>query len=192
MSELEWITVAPADWVATAHEFREQGFSYLDLLSARELESGAFVLTAHLVDVGAAASQPERRHDPQPEPPERPSSGAELIASGQPRSLRNVMLESEWPAELTEELASLVPVFPGARWHELEASELFGISFGHDREASEPLLSSQPALRRDFALQPRLETPWPGTNEPGLAPDHPRRKRKRAVPGNPVNWEAGE
>lgn len=161
MSELETITVAPDDWLSTAQDYQSQGFEYLDFLSVRELESGAVVVSAHLVAL----------------PPQ--AAGA----------VKRVIVESEWSQSAKSAIDSVASVFPGARWHELEASELFGISFGHDWPAGEPFIASEPALERNFALDSRLETTWPGTNEPGLAPDHPRRKRKRAVPGNSPSWE---
>ena len=161
VSELRQETVAPEQWVNSAHQDREAGFDYLDFLSVRELESGSFVVTAHLVNLDAFA---------------------------------RAIIEAEWLEAESQNLPSLTSIYPGAHWHELEASELFGISFRDGVAASmapvvEPFIASQPALRRDFALTARLDQPWPGTNEPGLAWDHPRRKRKRAVPGNPSTWE---
>lgn len=163
MHELDSLVVEPSDWVATFSTHKDEGFDYLDFLSVREIESGDFVVSAHLINVAG-----ERR----------------------------VLIEATWSAADANEIPSLREVFAGARWHELEASELFGIGFvASDGTAissigDEPFISTESALRRDFALAPRLDQDWPGTNEPGLDPDHPRRKRKRAVPGNPPTWEA--
>ena len=63
-------------------------------------------------------------------------------------------------------LASLVPVFAGAAWHEREASEMFGIDFvGHP--GLDPLylpdaFEGHP-LRKSFPLLAREVKPWPGT-----------------------------
>lgn len=163
MHELESLVVEPSDWVATFSTHKNEGFDYLDFLSVRETESGDFVVSVHLID-----------------------------AVGE----RRVLVEATWSAEVANEIPSLHEVFTGARWHELEASELFGIGFVSSdgttitSVSDEPFISAEPALRRDFVLAPRLDQDWPGTNEPGLDPDHPRRKRKRAVPGNPPTWEA--
>lgn len=161
MREAESLTVAPELWVATVSAHKAQGFDYFDFLSVRELESGQCVVTVHLLD---------------------------------PANDRRVLIEAAW-VESDLQIPSLSEVFAGARWHELEASELFGLEFvmpnGSKVEpaGSEPFIAIEPALRRDFPLAPRLDNAWPGANEPGLAPDHPRRKRKRAVPGNPPDWE---
>jgi NADH-quinone oxidoreductase subunit C len=85
-------------------------------------------------------------------------------------------------------LASLVPVFAGADWHERETYEMFGIAFdGHPGLA--PLLlpdgfGGHP-LRKDFVLAARVAKQWPGEKEPG---GEPSRRRVRP-PGVPEDWE---
>lgn len=182
MANYELIVVDAANWVTAVTERKDQGFGYLDFLSVRQLESGDHVLSVHLINLD---------------------------------NFDRVILESSWPKPDTAEsmaplaslqIPSLTTIFPGASWHELEASELFGIAFVaglaarsdlarsnlamSDLGAGEPFISAVPALRRDFVLQPRVENPWPGVHEPGLEPDHPRLKRRRSVPGNPASWEA--
>jgi NADH-quinone oxidoreductase subunit C len=68
---------------------------------------------------------------------------------------------------------SISLVYAGAGWHERETAEMFGITFTSSGEplSLEPLLlppglSGHP-LRKDFALQARLDRPWPGAKEPG-------------------------
>ncbi len=71
-------------------------------------------------------------------------------------------------------LASVAEVYAGAAWHERETAEMFGVRFvtGAGVElAQEPLLlppgfEGHP-LRKEFALQARLDRPWPGDKEPG-------------------------
>ncbi|HVL80890.1 MAG TPA: NADH-quinone oxidoreductase subunit C [Actinomycetota bacterium] len=67
-------------------------------------------------------------------------------------------------------VASAVPVYGGADWHEREAWEMFGIVFhGHPRLARLLLpdwFEGYP-LRRDFELAPRVEKPWPGASFEG-------------------------
>lgn len=56
-------------------------------------------------------------------------------------------------------------VFPGADWHEREASEMFGIGFdGHPglRNLYLPLEFEGHPLRKDFPLLARIVKPWPG------------------------------
>ncbi len=63
-------------------------------------------------------------------------------------------------------LASLVPVYPGANWHEREAAEMFGIVFeGHPQLEHLYLpegFVGHP-LRKSFPLLSREVKPWPGT-----------------------------
>lgn len=69
---------------------------------------------------------------------------------------------------------SVAPVFAGAAWHERETAEMFGVSFvgtGGEPLELEPLLlppgfAGHP-LRKDFALQARLDRPWPGARDRG-------------------------
>jgi NADH-quinone oxidoreductase subunit C len=69
---------------------------------------------------------------------------------------------------------SVAATYEGAGWHERETAEMFGIAFvGGDGEPLElqPLLlppgfDGHP-LRKDYALQARLDRPWPGAKDPG-------------------------
>lgn len=62
-------------------------------------------------------------------------------------------------------LDSLVPVYPGAAWHERETAEMFGIDFrGHPNLINLYLpqeFEGHP-LRKSFALGAREVKPWPG------------------------------
>jgi NADH-quinone oxidoreductase subunit C len=62
-------------------------------------------------------------------------------------------------------IASLVPVYAGANWHERECWEMFGIVFeGHPglRHLYLPGAFEGHPLRKDFPLLARLVKPWPG------------------------------
>jgi NADH-quinone oxidoreductase subunit C len=62
-------------------------------------------------------------------------------------------------------LASWVPVYPGADWHERECWEMFGIVFdGHPslRHLYLPAEFEGHPLRKDFPLLAREVKPWPG------------------------------
>jgi NADH-quinone oxidoreductase subunit C len=71
-------------------------------------------------------------------------------------------------------VASVAETYAGAGWHERETAEMFGIVFvgpGGESLELEPLLlppgfAGHP-LRKEFALQPRLDRPWPGAKEGG-------------------------
>jgi NADH-quinone oxidoreductase subunit C len=87
---------------------------------------------------------------------------------------------------------TVLPVLPGAGWHERAAAELFGIDFqGHE---TAPLLlpadfGAHP-LRKDFVLAARVAKRWPGAKEPGESDADlaaPRRRRLQP-PGVPADW----
>jgi NADH-quinone oxidoreductase subunit C len=62
-------------------------------------------------------------------------------------------------------IASLVPLFAGANWHERECWEMFGIVFeGHPglRHLYLPGAFEGHPLRKDFPLVSRMIKPWPG------------------------------
>jgi NADH:ubiquinone oxidoreductase subunit C len=98
-------------------------------------------------------------------------------------------------------LASAVEVYAGARWHERETHEMFGIDFtsGGEVLALEKLLLPEQfeghPLRKEFVLASRVAKPWPGAKEPGES-DHapaattPRRRVK--PPGVPDDWPRSE
>jgi NADH-quinone oxidoreductase subunit C len=62
-------------------------------------------------------------------------------------------------------LATWIPVFAGANWHEREAREMFGINFvGHPHPVNIYLPGAFEGypLRKDFPLLARHVKPWPG------------------------------
>ena len=95
-------------------------------------------------------------------------------------------------------LPSVAHVFRGARWHERETHEMFGIEFTVDGEALElaglllPEGFEGHPLRKDFILASRVAKPFPGAKEPGesehdaVAPSR-RRTRPPGVP-TPEEW----
>jgi NADH-quinone oxidoreductase subunit C len=113
---------------------------------------------------------------------------------------RAVVLRTHVPRDAPQ-LPSLVPVWPGANWHERETFEMFGVHFeGHPNLV--PLLlpdgfEGNP-LRKEFVLATRVAKAWPGAKEPGES-DHdllnadgsPRPRRKTIQPPGvpePGSW----
>ncbi len=98
----------------------------------------------------------------------------------------------------TPSVASVAHLFAGARWHERETHEMFGVDFTVDGVALElePLLlptefEGHP-LRKDFVLASRVAKPFPGAKEPGESDHGPpvttrRRTRPAGVP-TPDEW----
>ena len=89
---------------------------------------------------------------------------------------------------------SLSGVFAGARWHERETHEMFGIDFAVDGEllTLDTLLLPDEfeghPLRKEFVLASRVAKPWPGAKEPGEGGEGhagPTSRRKARPPGAP-------
>jgi NADH-quinone oxidoreductase subunit C len=94
-------------------------------------------------------------------------------------------------------VASAADVFAGARWHERETHEMFGVDFtdgGQVLELGTLLLPEEfegHPLRKEFVLVSRVAKPWPGAKEPGESDAAPGRSRRRARPPgvpDPRTW----
>jgi NADH-quinone oxidoreductase subunit C len=110
--------------------------------------------------------------------------------------VENVLVRTIVPRDAPV-LASLVPLFAGAAWHERETHEMFGVEFT-DGAGTEPLLLPEAfeghPLRKDFVLASRVAKPWPGAKDPGESdgesgPAAPSRRRT-LPPGvpEPAAW----
>jgi NADH-quinone oxidoreductase subunit C len=87
----------------------------------------------------------------------------------------NVVLKADLPDDDLR-IASLVPLFAGANWHERECWEMFGITFdGHPglRHLYLPGEFEGHPLRKDFPLLARLVKPWPGIVDVEPMPGEP-------------------
>ena len=113
--------------------------------------------------------------DPTEQPPERSTEIVQGVAGGltrfqvfarvhSPTSHVGITLKVD-VADDDLRIASWVPVYPGADWHEREAWEMFGIEFvGHPHLQHIYLpgdFEGHP-LRKDFPLIARMVKPWPG------------------------------
>jgi NADH-quinone oxidoreductase subunit C len=86
-----------------------------------------------------------------------------------------VILKADLPDDDLR-IASLVPVYAGANWHERECWEMFGITFdGHPslRHLYLPGGFEGHPLRKDFPLLARLVKPWPGIVDVEPMPEEP-------------------
>jgi NADH-quinone oxidoreductase subunit C len=78
--------------------------------------------------------------------------------------------------EADPHVASWVPVYPGADWHERECQEMFGFAFdGHPslRPLYLPADFEGHPLRKDFPLLARVVKPWPGLVNVEAMPGEP-------------------
>jgi NADH:ubiquinone oxidoreductase subunit C len=93
-------------------------------------------------------------------------------------------------------VASVAGVFAGARWHERETHEMFGVDFTDGGEVLplERLLLPDAfeghPLRKDFVLAARVVRPWPGSLEPGEDSTSSPSRRRTLPPGvpDPLTW----
>ena len=87
----------------------------------------------------------------------------------------NVTLKADLPDDDLR-IASLVPLYAGANWHERECWEMFGVTFdGHPglRHLYLPGEFEGHPLRKDFPLLARLVKPWPGIVDVEPMPGEP-------------------
>ena len=167
----------PADcWVEAVSLARDGlGCTFFDWLSAvDELEDG-FRIVCHV----AARPEPGRG--------DRPGGVEHLV-------VRTLVPRDEPVIE------SLAGVFAGARWHERETHEMFGVAFtteGAVLELDKLLLPEEfegHPLRKEFVLASRVAKPWPGAKEPGEsdhAPAGTTSRRRARPPGVPTPEEWG-
>jgi NADH-quinone oxidoreductase subunit C len=122
------------------------------------------------------------------------------VAGHRPGSVDHVVVRTLVP-RAEPVVASVADVFAGARWHERETHEMFGVDFTADGGVldMETLLLPEEfeghPLRKDFVLASRVAKPWPGAKEPGEsdaghAPAARTRRRARP-PGVPEPEEWG-
>ena len=139
-----------------------------------------------------------------PEDGDGPAGGFRIVchvAAHRPGTVDHVVVRTLVPRERAV-VDSVAGVFAGARWHERETHEMFGVDFadGGTVLELEPLLLPEEfeghPLRKEFVLASRVARPWPGAKEPGesdAAPAHPvgRTRRKARPPGVPEPGEWG-
>ena len=175
-----WIRVAREAWFDTAEHVRNRlGFHFFDYLSAIDwMPSPWGRYEDSALDDGVPQFDPEAAM-------ETGVTGGDTRFQVMTRLINvrsrlphdNVIIKVDLPDDDLR-LASLVPLFPGANWHERECWEMFGITFdGHPglRHLYLPGEFEGHPLRKDFPLLARLVKPWPGIVDvepmPGEAAD---------------------
>jgi NADH:ubiquinone oxidoreductase subunit C len=120
------------------------------------------------------------------------------VASRAPGAVEHLVVETLTPRDRPM-VASCAEIYAGARWHERETHEMFGVDFTEGGEvlALDPLLLPDQfeghPLRKEFVLASRVAKPWPGAKEPGES-DHapaaatPRRRIKPPGAPEPEQW----
>ena len=140
------VRVAPNAWSDTLHTAKsELGLVYFSYLSAIDWSNE--------VEVGDAPAEPvEERYEL-------------LCGVGDLTDGRVVHFSTDLSKDAAS-IASLVPIYAGANWHEREANEMFDISFeGHPNPAKLylPTEFEGHPLQKSYPLLSREVKPWPGT-----------------------------
>jgi NADH-quinone oxidoreductase subunit C len=89
---------------------------------------------------------------------------------------------------------TVVPIFPGAAWHERETHEMFGIDFAGHPDLKPLLLPPEfegHPLRKEFVLAARVAKSWPGAKEPGESEAGTSKRAPMRPPGVPAPGEWG-
>jgi len=156
-----WVRVRTDAWVEAGRVAKELlGLEYFCFLSAIDWMPSPFG---------------RGEDDPTQPAPERSSAIVPGVTGGDtrfqafarlvhPRQHAGLLLKVDVPDDSVT-IASWVPVFAGANWHERETFEMFGIRFaGHPdlRYLYLPSGFEGHPLRKDFPLLARMVKPWPG------------------------------
>lgn len=162
-----WIRVARDAWVDTFRYLRDkQGCRWLDFVSAIDWLPSPFGRSMDSeVDNFVTGTAPFKETAPI-------ETG---VAGGDTRFQmlgRVYNIERHFGVTVKADLpdhelsvATLIPVFPGANWHEREVWEMFGIDIvGHPdlRKLYLPTDFEGHPLRKDYPLVARMVKPWPG------------------------------
>jgi NADH-quinone oxidoreductase subunit C len=166
-----WIRVRTDAWVAAGKAVRDVlHMDYFDFLSAMDWMPSPYG---------------RGEDDPTAEPVERSTEIKQGYAGGATRfqimarvmsSTRHIGLTLKADVDdANPVIASWVPVYRGANWHERECAEMFGIGFaGHPdlRKMYLPIDFEGYPLRKDFPLLARMVKPWPGIVDVEPIPAH--------------------
>jgi NADH-quinone oxidoreductase subunit C len=104
-----------------------------------------------------------------------------------------VLVRTRVPRD-TPAVESVVPIYPGAAWHERETHEMFGIDFPGHADLRPLLLAPEfegHPLRKDFVLASRVAKAWPGAKEPGESGHGGGKRAPMRPPGVPAPGEWG-
>ena len=118
------------------------------------------------------------------------------LARHRPGRVEHLLVRTLLPRE-SPTATSIADVYPGARWHERETHEMFGVDFTQDGHVLElaPLLLPEEfeghPLRKEFVLASRVVKPWPGAKEPGESGEAAPSRRRTRPPGVPEPEEWG-
>jgi NADH-quinone oxidoreductase subunit C len=162
-----WVRVSRDAWVETGTVLRRSmGFGYFSFLSAIDWMPSPFGRDMDS-QVDLTLTPPE--DEPKVEEMQTGLAGGDtrfqiLARVNDISTNRAITLKVDLPDDDLS-IATWIPVYSGANWHEREAAEMFGIDFvGHPnlRNLYLPGAFEGHPMRKDFALLSRRIKPWPG------------------------------
>ncbi len=118
------------------------------------------------------------------------------VARRRPGAVEHLMVRTLLPQDRPT-APSVAAVYRGARWHERETHEMFGVDFTEGGTVLDlaPLLLPEQfeghPLRKEFVLASRVVKPWPGAKDPGESGEPAPSRRRTRVPGVPPPGEWG-
>jgi len=162
-----WIRVSRDAWVETGSALKSGlGFTFFNFVSAIDWLPSPY---GRDMDSQVDLTLSGEPTDADPAPIETGYAGGDTrfqvfarvndISTG-----RAVTIKTDLPDDDLS-IATWIPVYSGANWHEREAAEMFGIDFvGHPnlRKLYLPGDFQGHPMRKDFALLARRIKPWPG------------------------------
>ncbi len=186
-----WVRVAAGAWRRAAEAARTRlGCTFFSFLSAIDWLPSPYGRSEDST-LDRPADEDEAAEPGQPEPGYAGGESRFQVFARveRPDASAAVFLKADVDAD-DPHIETLIPVYPGANWHEREAWEMFGITFDGHPNLSHLYLpggfEGNPG-RKDYPLLPRLLKPWPGLvdvepmpeedepaegTEPGAADDH--------------------
>ena len=169
-----WIRVAIEDWRFAAKVAKESlDCKFFDWLSAIDWMPSPYG-REHETEQDKLNEEPE---EDEPKQMEWGYTGGEtrfqLICRVYSISRQiGVIIKADLPDSDPRAL-SLIPIFPGANWHEREAREMFGLTFDEHPDLRNIYLPGDfegHPLRKDYPLLSRRMKPWPGIVDVELLP----------------------
>ena len=164
-----WVRVSRDAWVETAHVLREaMGFRFFNFLSVIDWMPSPFGRDMDS-QVDLELTPDEDAEPSEPEPMETGYAGGDTRFQVFARvnditTARGVTIKADLPDDDLS-VATWIPVYAGANWHEREAAEMFGVEFvGHPnkRKLYLPASFEGNPMRKDYPLLARRIKPWPG------------------------------
>lgn len=161
-----WIRIDRSGWVDAARFAREKlGMTWIDFISAIDWMPSPFGREMEAEQDWVVHGRDEK------DAPEQTTGVAGgdtrfqvMFRLYSPTEHMGVTVKADLPDDDLS-IDTLLPVFPGANWHEREMSEMFGIDIvGHPdlRALYLPSGFEGNPLRKDFPLVARRVKPWPG------------------------------